>query len=255
MDISGNIAVITGGVSGLGAATARRLIDLGATAALLDVNEERGAAVDRELGDKALFIKTDVAETDQVEAAFGKIMERFGAVHFMINCAGVSLPRRTVNRDGPYPMDTWSKIVSINLLGSYDCARWAAYHMQSNEPNEDGERGVIVNTSSAAAFDGQIGQTPYSASKAGLVGLTLPLARDLAVIGVRVCTIAPGTFDTPMMALAPQELWDSLRSQTPFPKRAGKPEEFASLVEQIITNPMLNGETIRIDAGMRTGPT
>ncbi len=253
MEILGKVAVITGGVSGLGEATARRLISLGASAALLDVNAERGGAVAGELGDRALFVKTDVSEADQVEAAFARIMDRFGAVHFMISCAGVGLSRRTVNREGPFPMDIWSKILAINLLGTYDCARWAAFHMQANEPNEDGERGVIVNTASAAAFDGQIGQTPYSAAKAGVVGLTLPLARDLAVIGVRVCTIAPGTFATPMMAPAPKELWDSLLAQTPFPKRAGKPEEFASLVEEIITNPMLNGETIRLDAGMRMG--
>jgi NAD(P)-dependent dehydrogenase (short-subunit alcohol dehydrogenase family) len=253
MEISGGVAVITGGVSGLGEATARRLIALGARAALLDVNSERGEQVAGELGDDALFVETDVSETAQVEAAFGKIMERFGAVHFMVNCAGVGLPRRTVSKEGPFPMDLWSKIVAINLLGTYDCARWAAFYMQSNEPNSDGERGVVVNTASAAAFDGQIGQTPYSASKAGVVGLTLPLARDLAVIGVRVCTIAPGTFSTPMMAAAPKELWDSLLAQTPFPKRAGKPEEFASLVEEIIANPMLNGETIRLDAAMRMG--
>jgi NAD(P)-dependent dehydrogenase (short-subunit alcohol dehydrogenase family) len=255
MEITGTTAVITGGVSGLGEATARMLHGLGANTVLLDINSEKGAAVAAELGETATFIETDVSKTDQVEATFKEAKERFGAVHLLVNCAGVGFPRRTVSRDGPYPMDLWSKIVAINLLGTYDCARWAAFYMQSNEPNQDGERGVIVNTASAAAFDGQIGQTPYTASKAGVVGMTLPLARDLAVIGVRVCTIAPGTFDTPMMAPAPQELKDSLLAQTPFPKREGKPEEFASMVREIVTNPMLNAETIRLDAGMRMGPT
>jgi 3-hydroxyacyl-CoA dehydrogenase/3-hydroxy-2-methylbutyryl-CoA dehydrogenase len=255
MEIKGSVAVVTGGVSGLGEATARRLHGEGAKVVLLDVNAEKGEAVAGELGDGAVFVQTDITETEQVEATMKRAVDEFGGLHILVNCAGVSWSRRTLNKEGPYPLEYWTKIIDINLVGTFDCIRNAVVHMALNEANEDGERGVIVNTGSAAASEGQIGQSAYTASKAGVVGMTLPLARDLAVIGVRVCTINPGTFATPMVAPAPQEFVDALISQNVFPRRTGKPEEYASLAREIITNPMLNAETIRLDAGVRMAPT
>jgi NAD(P)-dependent dehydrogenase (short-subunit alcohol dehydrogenase family) len=254
MRIKGKTAVITGGVSGLGEATARLLHGLGARVVLLDVNAERGEEVAGELGGGAIFVQTDVTETDQVAATMQRAVDEFGGIHVLVNCAGVSWSRRTLNKTGPYPLDNWTRIIEINLVGTFDCVRNAVVHMANNEPNEDGERGVIVNTGSAAASEGQIGQSAYTASKAGVAGMTLPLARDLAVIGVRVCTINPGNFMTPMLASAPQELIDSLLAQHVFPRRTGKPEEYASLAREIIANSMLNGETIRLDAGVRMSP-
>jgi len=254
MEIRGSVAVVTGGASGLGEATASRLHGEGARVVLLDVNAERGEQVAGGLGEGAVFVATDVTETGQVEAAMKRAVEEFGGLHILVNCAGVSWSRRTVNKDGPYPLEYWRKIIDINLVGTFDCVRNAAVHMANNQPNEDGERGVIINTGSAAATEGQIGQSAYTASKAGVAGMTLPLARDLAVIGVRVCTINPGNFMTPMLAAAPRELIDSLLAQHVFPGRTGKPEEYASLAREIISNPMLNGETIRLDAGVRMAP-
>lgn len=254
MEIQGATAVITGGVSGLGEATARLLHRLGSSVVLVDLNAELGGALVSELGERAAFVEADVTETDRVEAAMTAAVDRFGSIQVLVNCAGVGFSRRTVNREGPYPLDWWSRIVHINLIGTFDCIRQAAMRMQTNEPNQDGERGVVINTASAAAFEGQIGQTAYAASKAGVVGMTLPLARDLAVIGVRVCTIAPGTFATPMVAPAPQEFVDALIAQNVFPQRTGNPQEFASLVREIITNTMLNAEIIRLDAGVRMAP-
>jgi NAD(P)-dependent dehydrogenase (short-subunit alcohol dehydrogenase family) len=255
MDVNGSVAVITGGVSGLGEATARLLHGDGAKVVLLDVNAERGEQVAGELGDGAIFCQTDVTETDQVAATMQKVVDEFGALHILVNCAGIGFSRRTINKEGPFPLEYWTKIIDVNLVGTFDCIRNAAVHMANNEANEDGERGVIINTGSAAATEGQIGQSAYTASKAGVNGMTLVVARDLAMVGVRVCTINPGTFDTPMVAPAPQEWVDALISQNVFPVRTGRPKEFATLAREIVTNPYLNAEVIRLDAGVRMAPT
>ncbi len=254
MEMQGRTAVITGGVSGLGEAAARRLHALGANVVLMDVNQERGNAVCAELGPRAAFARTDVTVTEDVKAGVDLAMERFGAVHFAVNCAGVGSAARVVGKDGPHDLGYFQKVVQINLIGSFDTIRWAAFHMVKNEPNADGERGVIVNTSSIAAFEGQIGQAAYAASKAGVVGMTLPIARELARSGIRVCTIAPGTFDTALLATVSEEIRASLGKQIPFPPRLGRPLEFALLVQQVIENPMLNGETIRLDGALRMPP-
>ncbi|MBW2061164.1 MAG: 3-hydroxyacyl-CoA dehydrogenase [Deltaproteobacteria bacterium] len=254
MEINGKTAVITGGASGLGAATARLLHSLGANLVILDLNEEKGPAVCSELGNRAVFAKTNVTETEEVQAAMKTALENFSKIDILINCAGAGLPMKTVGREGPHDLNAFTMIVKINLIGTFDATRWAAFYMQDNEPNEDGERGVIINTASVAAWDGQIGQAAYSASKAGIVGMTLAIARDMARSGIRVCTIAPGIFDTPMMALMPQKNRDALLAQTPFPTRFGKDSEYAMLARQIIENPMLNAETIRLDGAIRMAP-
>ncbi|MCP4752610.1 MAG: 3-hydroxyacyl-CoA dehydrogenase [Proteobacteria bacterium] len=255
MEIDGKTAVITGGASGLGEATARRLHGLGANVLIADINEEKGAALCSELGSKAAFAKMNVTETQDVQAGMDLAMEKFKAIHILVNCAGTGFAMRTVGKNGPHDIDVFKMIVNINLIGTFDAIRLAAFRMQENEPENDArERGVIVNTASAAAFDGQIGQASYSASKAGVVGMTLPIARDLSVMGIRICTIAPGIFDTPLMQALSEEGKASLAQQIPFPKRFGKPDEYAMMTQQIVENPMMNGESIRLDGAIRMGP-
>ncbi|MBU2643257.1 3-hydroxyacyl-CoA dehydrogenase [bacterium] len=254
MEIKGKTAIITGGASGLGAATVRRLHGLGARVVIADFNVQGGETLAAELGENAVFTKMDVTCSEEVQAGVNLAMERFGAIHILVNCAGTGAAMRTVGREAPHDLDVFKKIININLIGTFDAIRLAAFQMQKNDPGDGNkDRGVIVNTASAAAFDGQIGQASYSASKAAIVGMTLPIARDLSPIGVRICTIAPGIFDTPLMMAAPDDLRASLAQQIPFPKRFGKPDEFAMLAQQIIENPMMNGETIRLDGAIRMG--
>lgn len=247
-------AVITGGASGLGLAVAQRLIASNARVVLFDVNREAGEAAARTLGDNAFFEMVDVTNEAAVDAGVRAARERLGALTLAVNCAGVAWPRRIVNKEGPMPGEFFRKVIEINLIGTLLVSKAAAAQMQSNSPNEEGERGLIVMTASVAAFDGQIGQVAYSASKGGVVGMTLPMARDLSSSGIRVMTIAPGIFKTPMMASLPQEAQDSLGKQVPFPPRLGRPEEYASLVAHICENPMLNGECIRLDGAIRMAP-
>lgn len=254
MEISGTTAFVTGGVSGLGEATTRLLHSLGANVVMMDLNEDRGRSLCHELGERVEFVKGDVTETQDVQRAIRTAVERFKAIHVAVNCAGIGTPAKVVGKEGPHDLCHFQRIMMVNLVGTFDVLRWAAYYMTSNEPNSEGERGVIVNTSSIAAFEGQIGQVAYSASKAGIVGLTLPAARELARFGIRVVTIAPGTFDTPLLGALPEQVRTSLGQQIPFPSRLGRPSEFAMLVRHIIENPMLNGETIRLDGALRMPP-
>ena len=254
MQINGGVAVITGGASGLGAANVQRLAERGAKVAILDVNTEAGEQLAGAYGDRGFFVRTDVASAEAAEQALAQVYERFGTVHIVVNCAGIGTPGRVVSRQGPHALDQFERVIQINLIGTFNVIRLAAAQMQTNDPNPEGERGVIVNTASVAAFDGQIGQAAYAASKAGVVGMTLPIARELAAHGVRVMTIAPGIFDTPMLAGLPEPARASLGAQVPFPSRLGQPSEFAALVHHIIENPMLNGETIRLDGAIRMAP-
>jgi NAD(P)-dependent dehydrogenase (short-subunit alcohol dehydrogenase family) len=247
-------AVVTGGASGLGRAVAESVVAGGGRVALLDVNEEAGGTAARELGEHAVFCKADVTDESAVEAAVQAAYDRMGGVSVAVNCAGVGWPRRLIGKDGPMPVEFFRKVVEINLVGTLLVCRAAAVAMQRNAPGADGERGVIVMTASVAAFDGQIGQVAYSASKGGVVGMTLPMARELASSGIRVMTIAPGIFKTPMVASLSEEAQASLGKQVPFPPRLGQPTEYAQLVRQIIENPMLNGETIRLDGAIRMAP-
>lgn len=247
-------AVITGGASGLGHAVAQQLVAAGARVTLMDVNEQAGVAAAQALGERAQFHATDVTNEAAVNAAIEKAHATMGGLNVAVNCAGVAWPRRIVNKEGPMPGDFFRKVIEINLIGTLLTAKAAAGLMQRNAPNEEGERGLIVMTASVAAFDGQIGQVAYSASKAAVVGMTLPMARDLASSGIRVMTIAPGIFKTPMMASLPQEAQESLGKQVPFPPRLGRPDEYAALVTHICTNTMLNGECIRLDGAIRMAP-
>ena len=247
-------AVITGGASGLGNAVASTIIKAGGQVMLLDVNEEAGRSAAATLGAQAHFQRVDVTDEAAVQAGFAQAVTALGAVNLAVNCAGVAWARRTVNKEGAMPGDFFRKVIEINLLGTLLVAKTAAVAMQGNPPNEEGERGVIIMTASVAAFDGQIGQVAYSASKGGVVGMTLPMARDLASVGIRVMTIAPGIFRTPMMAAMPQDVQDSLARQIPFPSRLGRPDEYAALVAHICENAMLNGECIRLDGAIRMGP-
>ncbi len=254
MDIMNTTAIITGGASGLGEATAVRLYAAGANVVLADFNEEKGKALAEKLGDRAAFALTDVTNTAQVQAAVDLAISKFGRVDIVINCAGTGIAMRTISKSGPHNIDLFRKVIDINLVGTFDMIRLAVEKMVVNEPNSLGERGVIINTASVAAYDGQIGQAAYSASKAGVVGMTLTIARDLSSLGIRVCTIAPGLFDTPLLSALPAEARDSLGRQVPFPPRLGRPEEFAMLAQQIVENVMLNGETIRLDGAIRMAP-
>jgi NAD(P)-dependent dehydrogenase (short-subunit alcohol dehydrogenase family) len=254
MNISNRIFLITGAGSGLGAAVARMVVEQGGKAMLLDVNAEAVAARARELGAAASFHVTDVTSEIGGQAAIAAALEAFGRIDGLINCAGVAPGEKVIGRVGPHSMATFARAVSINLIGTFNMIRLAADAMSKQEANEHGERGVIVNTASIAAFDGQIGQAAYAASKSGVVGMTLPLARELARFGIRVVTIAPGIFATPMMSAMPQDVQDSLGSNVPFPSRLGQPEEFAALVRHIAENSMLNGEVIRLDGALRMAP-
>ncbi|HKE93320.1 MAG TPA: SDR family NAD(P)-dependent oxidoreductase [Povalibacter sp.] len=247
-------AVITGGASGLGNAVATKLVAAGAQVTLLDVNQQAGEAAVQSLGKAARFQAVDVTSETAVNDAVVAARAAMGEINVAVNCAGVAWARRLVNREGPMPGDFFRKVIEVNLLGTLLVSKAAAAAMQANAPNEEGERGVIVMTASVAAFDGQIGQVAYSASKGGVVGMTLPMARDLASTGIRVMTIAPGIFKTPMMAAMPQEAQDSLGRQVPFPPRLGRPEEYAALVAHICENSMLNGECIRLDGAIRMAP-
>jgi NAD(P)-dependent dehydrogenase (short-subunit alcohol dehydrogenase family) len=247
-------AVVTGGASGLGNAVAQRLVAAGAKVTLIDVNEAAGQAAAKALGAAAWFQTVDVTNENVVAGAIAKAQGDMGGLNLAVNCAGIGWPRRIVNKEGPMPGDLFRKVIEVNLIGTLLVSKTAAAVMQSNTPNEEGERGVIIMTASVAAFDGQIGQVAYSASKGGVVGMTLPMARDLSGLGVRVMTIAPGIFKTPMMAALPQEAQDSLGKQVPFPPRLGRPEEYAALVAHICENTMLNGECIRLDGAIRMTP-
>jgi 3-hydroxyacyl-CoA dehydrogenase/3-hydroxy-2-methylbutyryl-CoA dehydrogenase len=254
MKLQDAVALITGGGSGLGEATAREFAEAGARIVVLDLPNSPGAKVAESLGGKALFVEADVASADGVEAAINKAVERFGTVHIAVNCAGIGRAARTVSKEGAHPLELFNKVIQVNLVGTFNVIRLAALQMSRNDPNAGGERGVIVNTASIAAYDGQIGQAAYSASKGGVVGMTLPIARELASLGIRVCTIAPGTFDTPMLALLPDPARKALGAAIPFPSRLGKPAEYAALARHIVENEMLNGETIRLDGALRMAP-
>ncbi|GAB3919588.1 putative oxidoreductase [Microlunatus endophyticus] len=250
---SDTVAIVTGGASGLGNATATRLASLGAKVVLVDLPGPRGDEAADKIGDQAVFVPTDVTSEEQVSAALDTALG-LGALRFVINCAGIGTDVfRVVGRKGPFPYEAFQRTVTVNLIGTFNVIRLAAERMITLEPVGE-ERGVIINTASVAAYDGQIGQAAYSASKGGVVGMTLPIARDLAQHKIRVMSIAPGIFQTPMMAGLPQEAQDSLATQVPHPSRLGRPEEYAQLVESIIANPMLNGETIRLDGAIRMAP-
>jgi len=252
VDLNNKIAVITGGASGLGRATAEMVINNGGKVAIFDLNEDLARATATELGSNAAAFAANVTDEESVSAAVQQVLAHFGAIHVNVNCAGIGAAARTIGRDGPLPLQRFNFVIQVNLIGTFNTLRLCADAMQRNEPvTPDGEKGVIINTASVAAFDGQIGQAAYSASKAGVVGMTLPIARDLARSGIRVCTIAPGIFETPMMAGAPDQVRDPLIEMTQFPKRLGNPVEYAQLARQIIENPYLNGETIRLDASIR----
>ena len=254
MEIKNHTALVTGGASGLGAATVRHIIGCGGKAAIFDVQEEKGRALVAELGESVQFFRTDVTSEENVNASITQAKERFGAIHFCINAAGTGWSERTISKNGAHSLPIFEQILRLNLVGTFNVASKAAFAMSKNTPNEKGERGVIVNVSSTAAFDGQIGQAAYSASKGAVVGLTLPMARDLSGLGIRVVTIAPGLFNTPLLALLPQEAIKALNDSVPFPKRIGEPAEFALLVEQVLRNPYLNGEVIRLDGALRMAP-
>jgi NAD(P)-dependent dehydrogenase (short-subunit alcohol dehydrogenase family) len=254
MDIKTAIAVVSGGASGLGNAVARRVVEEGGRVAILDVTEEQGRAAAKALGDAAIFVRTDVSDESQVNAAVARTVEAFGAVTLCVNCAGILGAGRVLGKDGPMPGEHFTRVIMVNLVGSFLLSKACADAMQRNEPNDEGERGVIVNTASVAAFEGQIGQVAYSASKAGVAGMALPMAREFARIGVRVNTVAPGIFLTPMMASMPEHIQQSLAAQVPFPSRLGRPEEFADLVAYLYGNVMLNAETIRQDGAIRMQP-
>ncbi|MCK6578847.1 MAG: SDR family NAD(P)-dependent oxidoreductase [Anaerolineae bacterium] len=251
MQLEHAIVLVTGAASGLGAATARRFAAAGARVLLVDRDAERAAEVAREL-DQTAFA-ADVTSPEQIGAAVNLARERFGGLHITVNCAGIGMALRTVTREGPHPLEVFETVIRINLIGTFNVIRLAAAVMAQNAPNAEGERGVIVNTASIAAFDGQIGQAAYSASKGGIVGMTLPIARDLSRDGIRVVTIAPGLFDTPLMASLPEAARVSLGQQVPFPSRLGRPEEYAQLAQAVVENPMLNGEVIRLDGALRMG--
>ena len=250
MRIENGTFVVTGGGSGLGAATARMFAENGANVVLADVNEEAGETTASEIGDRAKFVRTDVTD----EGSVGAALEAFGALNGVVNCAGIGPAAKVVGRKGVHDLGLFSKTVQINLIGTFNVIRLAALKMAENEPNEGGERGVIVNTASVAAYDGQIGQAAYAASKGGVVALTLPVARELASSGIRVATIATGIFETPMLAALPEDAKESLGKQVPFPPRLGRPEEYAALAKHIVENAMLNGEVIRLDGAIRMAP-
>jgi NAD(P)-dependent dehydrogenase (short-subunit alcohol dehydrogenase family) len=247
-------AVITGGVSGLGLAVARHFVAHGGKVTLLDINDEAGAAAEQELGAAARYIATDVTNEDAVSAAVAAAVEHMGGVNVAVNCAGVIGAGRVLGREGPMPLDFFSKVIQINLVGSFNASKAAAAAMEHNDPGPDGERGVIINTASVAAYEGQIGQAAYSASKGGIVGMTLPLAREFTRIGVRVNAIAPGIFWTPMVDGMPEHVQEALNASIPFPSRLGKPNEFAELVAHIVENGYFNGETVRLDGAVRLQP-
>jgi 3-hydroxyacyl-CoA dehydrogenase / 3-hydroxy-2-methylbutyryl-CoA dehydrogenase len=247
-------AVVTGGASGLGRAAAERLVAAGATVALLDRPASPGAETAKAIGERAIFTPADVTSADEVSAALQTAGDRLGGVNVLVNCAGIGTAMKTVGKSGPAKLEEFTRVIQVNLIGTFNCIRLTAALMAKNTPGPEGERGVVINTASVAAFDGQIGQAAYSASKGGIVGMTLPVARDLAELGIRVVTIAPGIFDTPLLGTLPEPVRASLAKQIPFPSRLGRPVEFAALALHIIENSMLNGETIRLDGAVRMQP-
>ena len=254
MQIRNHVFLITGGASGLGAATARLLVSEGGSVVLADTNRTTGEALAAELGPSARFSLTDVTSEPDAQAAVDLALSAFGHLHSLINCAGIAPSEKVIGREGPHRLETFAKTVSINLVGTFNMIRLAAAAIAKEPPGPDGERGVIVNSASIAAYDGQIGQAAYAASKGGVVALTLPIARELARFGIRVVTIAPGVFATPMVAGFSPEVQEALGNSVPFPARLGQPAEFAALVKHICENPMLNGETIRLDGALRMAP-
>jgi NAD(P)-dependent dehydrogenase (short-subunit alcohol dehydrogenase family) len=255
MEIRGITAFVTGGASGLGAATVRRLVAEGARVAIYDLPRSKGAELEKELGAATRFLPGDVTDEAQLTAALDEAIAAFGPLRALVSCAGIGSATRTVGKDGaPFPLDVFVRTIQINLVGTFNALRLAAARMVGNEPDAGGERGAIVNTASIAAYDGQIGQAAYSASKGGVVGLTLPTARDLARHGVRVCTIAPGLFKTPLLMGLPEPALQALGKSIPFPSRLGEPSEYAALACHILENPMLNGEVIRLDGALRMAP-
>lgn len=255
MNYQGNTFLITGGSSGLGGATASWLINQVANVVILDINEEAGKEKAESLGENCRFIKADVTNESEVQAAVDLAKDDFGSLQGVVNAAGIIVVSKVLDRDGnPHPLDLFAQGININVIGTFNVIRLAAQAMAENEPNAEGERGVIINTASVAAFDGQIGQASYAASKAAIVGMALPIAREFSRQGIRVCTIAPGIFETPMLSGMSDEIKDSLGQQVPFPPRLGKPDEFASLVGHVIENVMLNGEVIRLDGAIRMAP-
>ena len=255
MDISGKVAAITGGASGLGEATVRHFLQSGARVVILDLNDENAKKLIDELGDENLkYVNTNIMEEEPVKKAMDFIQNEFGALHVVVNCAGTGYGGRIIGKDAPHPLDHFKFIIDLNLVGTFNVMRLAAELMDKNDPDAQGEKGVIINTASVAGYEGQIGQSAYSASKAGVIGLTLTAARDLARHAIRVNTIAPGIFDTPLVKLAPDKVRDPLLESTQFPHRFGDPSEFGNLAAHIVDNTYLNGETIRIDSGMRMKP-
>jgi NAD(P)-dependent dehydrogenase (short-subunit alcohol dehydrogenase family) len=254
MHPNGHAALVTGAGSGLGRATAERLAALGARVALLDINGEAAKAAAEKIGAVAVGIACDVTSADSASAAIAEARAKHGPARILVNCAGIGPAQRIVGRDGPQPLDNFARVISVNLIGTFNAMRLAAADMQNLEPLEDGERGVIISTASVAAFDGQIGQAAYSASKGGVVAMTLPAAREFAQFGIRVMTIAPGIFNTPMVGSMPQQVQDSLAASIPFPKVLGKPEQYADLAAYIVQNHYLNGEVIRLDGAIRMAP-
>ncbi len=253
MELKNSTFIVTGGASGLGAATARTIVAAGGNVVIADVNADAGNALAKELG-RARFIKTDVTAEADGKAAVALALKEFGGLQGLINCAGIAIGEKTVGKEGPHALASFSRVIGINLIGTFNMIRLAADAMSKGQPNAAGERGVIVSTASVAAFDGQIGQAAYSASKGGIVGMTLPIARDLSRSGIRVMTIAPGIFETPMLLGLPKEAQDALGKMVPFPPRLGQPAEYAALVKHIIENEMLNGEVIRLDGAIRMAP-
>ncbi|MCD6185549.1 MAG: 3-hydroxyacyl-CoA dehydrogenase [Deltaproteobacteria bacterium] len=251
MDIKGSVAVITGGASGLGEATLRSFVNNRAKVAILDFDDKRGSQIADELGDAVVFCKTDVSDEKSVQNAINKTVENFGGIQIAVNCAGVGPAAKVLSKNGPLSISDFNRTIQINLIGTMNVIRLAAEQMMKTTPNADGEKGVVINTASVAAFEGQIGQAAYTASKAGVVGMTLPIAREFADYGIRVLTIAPGLFETPMLAGLPEKAQKALANMVPFPKRLGKPSEYAMLAKHIVENPVLNGETIRLDSAIR----
>jgi NAD(P)-dependent dehydrogenase (short-subunit alcohol dehydrogenase family) len=251
MKTSEVIAIVTGGASGLGEATTRHLVEKGGKVAIFDLNDQRGQALVEELGNQVVYFQTNVTDAKQAEQNVAQVVEHFGKINLLVSCAGIATPGKVVSQKGPLALERFEQVIQVNLIGTFNVLRVAAHAMQQNEPNDEGERGLIINTASVAAFEGQIGQVAYSASKGGIVGMTLPIAREFARDGIRVMAIAPGLIETPLFEGLPEPARIALASSVPFPNRLGKPSEYAQLVESIVINPMLNGEVIRLDGAIR----
>ena len=254
MQIKNTTALVTGGASGLGEATVRTLHAAGANVAIVDLQQDKGEALAKSLGGRAIFAKADVSSEADMQAAVKAALGAFGGLNHAVCCAGIGMAMRTIGKEAPMPLKVFEKVIQVNLIGTFNTVRLCGFEIAKAKPNSGGERGVVIMTASVAAFDGQIGQVSYSASKGGIVGMTLPIARDFASLGIRVMTIAPGLFNTPLFNLLSDEMKQSLGRQTPFPSRLGYPEEYAQLAQSIIENPMLNGETIRLDGAIRMAP-